>query len=1159
MTPNTHSFIPLFILAGACSSSPADLEAVGTQKQALDVPVMGLFDASADFDGDGKTDRVLWQPGSGLWSGVQSSAGALSRAWGAQSAGDIPVPADYDGDGKTDLAVWRRPTGQWFMIKSTTGKSLGPAFGSAALGDIPVPGDYDGDMKADLAVLRTSTNTWRLQQSTAGLKEVVFFDFAEGDIAVPRDYDGDGKTDVARFRAANGEWLIRFADGTERRKAWGTSGDIPVPGDYDGDRQADLAVFRPATNQWSVLPSSNIQPYGSAWGNAAAGDIPLAGADFDGDRKADLAVWNPTTAAWSIRTSDGQTIAATTPQGSIAAKHHAMLSLNTATGSAPPAKPKLPGFADLHLLMMAEEAFGGGWTHGKYDGLGATHDCDGGLPPSDHARVKQDLSGLLAACPSSAVLNAASGGLLGALFSVGGIGGSEEIATVEGTKGDTGLHLTRAKYGEGWPRWDTIAHHQAAAKDLKRAYLNGESVVVLNGYSYEWLCKLIPEQNRKRACDEMVDVKAQLSLVKTFAAQNADWVEIALSPADTRRIVGAKKLAVVLGIETTHIMGRDVNGANLVERLDELYNLGVRSMQLVHMQDNPFGGAAPQNPIFQIAQYTENCFVDPDDYGCGLTGGGLTLGFDVDQNCRNVRGLSALGKTLVREMIKRKMLINAAHLSERSVQDLFEIAKAEQYYPFYISHGHFREVMNEKLASYEKTTPASIIRLLRQTGGIFGLRTAHDETRTYSKSVVPNTCQGSSQSFAQAYEYGRKGLKVNIAFGSDFNGFIQQTRPRFGELGACSAGSRGEAQCQERDQRESGAPRLGTDFDEKGLAHVGLLPDLMQDLENQGLDLSNLESSSENFVRMWERTEEARSGAADTATDIDTTGIVVGPNARQREATYPQACALLGGLSYCDGALALGYECRTDAECSSHRCTAVACGTVPGTCVCDQDYDCPTGNWCDRNLPVTGRDNSCRPGKGDHDTCVRDSMCASGHCGGIIANGLGWCYTPNSKSYDEGCRANAECKSNRCGDLTQLCKCKTNGDCPSGKFCGDLLNDGQCIAKRSDHSACTSDSQCASDKCGGVGASSGWCYTPNSRNIGQGCRADAECTTNRCVDTKLICGCTSNAQCGSNAFCGSALNAGECVAKRSKGAACLHDYECSSNRCADVGHYCRNP
>ena len=46
------------------------------------------------------------------------------------------------------------------------------------------------------------------------------------------------------------------------------------------------------------------------------------------------------------------------------------------------------------------------------------------------------------------------------------------------------------------------------------------------------------------------------------------------------------------------------------------------------------------------------------------------------------------------------------------------------------------------------------------------------------------------------------------------------------------------------------------DFNQDGLAHVGLLPDFIKDLTNVGLteaDLDPLLNSAEAYIRMWEK------------------------------------------------------------------------------------------------------------------------------------------------------------------------------------------------------------------------------------------------------------------------------------------------------------------
>jgi hypothetical protein len=268
-----------------------------------------------DFDGDGKSDLVVWRGKQSQWEIAGSADGKsqvvqLGEAFDPVS--DVMACADYDGDGKYDLAFYRRAAGQWLIRSGKDGAALTEQWGIA--GDVPVSADYDGDGKADLAVWRESESTWYIKRSSDGQTQTELFG-ANGmlfrDVPVPADYDGDGKTDLAVFRQGirqGGHWYIKqSSDGQVIEKEWGLSRDVPVVADYDGDGKADIAVWRASDNNWYVLRSSDGQANATLWGIAKLGDVPMVG-DYDGDGKADFAVWRSGDSTWYIRGSRDEVV-----------------------------------------------------------------------------------------------------------------------------------------------------------------------------------------------------------------------------------------------------------------------------------------------------------------------------------------------------------------------------------------------------------------------------------------------------------------------------------------------------------------------------------------------------------------------------------------------------------------------------------------------------------------------------------------------------------------------------------------------------------------------------------------------------------------------------------------------------------------------------------
>ncbi len=259
-------------------------------------------DASADFDGDLKTDVSVFRASDSTWYIRNSGSGNFTaRAFGV--SGDIPVAEDYDGDRVSDIAVFRPSTGNWYYLRSSDNTFTVRSFGQN--GDVPVPADYDGDAKSDLMVYRPSDNSWYLLTTLAPEFTITPWG-TTGDVPAAADYDGDGKADIAVWRPSNGTWYIwQSSSGLFSGVQFGQNGDVPAPGDFDGDGRGDLALFRESSGQWFVKRSSDNTFYSRTWGTT--GDTPAVG-DYDGDGIDDIALFRNSSGQWFVIASSNSSI-----------------------------------------------------------------------------------------------------------------------------------------------------------------------------------------------------------------------------------------------------------------------------------------------------------------------------------------------------------------------------------------------------------------------------------------------------------------------------------------------------------------------------------------------------------------------------------------------------------------------------------------------------------------------------------------------------------------------------------------------------------------------------------------------------------------------------------------------------------------------------------
>jgi microsomal dipeptidase-like Zn-dependent dipeptidase len=389
---------------------------------------------------------------------------------------------------------------------------------------------------------------------------------------------------------------------------------------------------------------------------------------------------------------------------------------------------------------------------------------------------------------------------------------------------------------ETFPAWNNLAHQQVWQEDLKLAHQNGLSLMILSAVHSYVLCRILPESRKNfESCEDRDNITRQLKAAKDWIEREKNWVGLATTPQEAREIHKAGKLIIILAVETENIFDH----ANWEEEFKEYVSLGVSTLQIVHQFNNKLAGAAIHQRPLVFASYLRNWLRFSKFEGFDSYVDSYGTPFDSREIKKNKQGLTTFGETILKKMMEHGMTVDFAHMSEQTMKDVQSVLKNNQNYPYYFSHGHFRDVMFKKnYGSYEKSSSQKVLEELKEINGIFGLRTM--ETGTHKiVETLDNNCDGSSLSFAHAYQYGRN-LGVNIAFASDFNGFIPQSKPRFSlvDTNYCAPQK---------------LPKLGKLFDHTGLGNIAQLSSLMEDLEQTGIDFSNLKNSAENYIQVWER------------------------------------------------------------------------------------------------------------------------------------------------------------------------------------------------------------------------------------------------------------------------------------------------------------------
>jgi len=198
-----------------------------------------------DYDGDNKADLAVYrQSGFGqqtyfIYRGsLNNPNGNLTYVpWGTGSS--TIYPGDFDGDGKYDFCVRQPGTGRFALLRSSDGGVEWINWGLP--NDGLNPGDYDGDGKTDFCARRTNGTAveWYILERDGGGTGAAPIRWGRTGVPIQfpirsGDYDGDGLSDIGVYQIGDGQpgvfFIRRSSDGSTLAYQLGTSdaGDAPL-------------------------------------------------------------------------------------------------------------------------------------------------------------------------------------------------------------------------------------------------------------------------------------------------------------------------------------------------------------------------------------------------------------------------------------------------------------------------------------------------------------------------------------------------------------------------------------------------------------------------------------------------------------------------------------------------------------------------------------------------------------------------------------------------------------------------------------------------------------------------------------------------------------------------------------------------------------------
>ncbi len=452
-----------------------------------------------------------------------------------------------------------------------------------------------------------------------------------------------------------------------------------------------------------------------------------------------------------------------------------------------------------------------------------------------------------------------------------------DCSSIEGPQGSAAPVQNFLNFGQpvaphdtsGYPKlteWrrDNLTYEGTYYRWLERAWKTGLKLIVMPINENRVLCELMPPNQRRNSCQEMVTVDTGIKDIKEMqryvnaqaGGPGKGFFQIVRNPFQARKVINQGKMAVVLEIEISELF--DCRGSvpescsrEIVDQgLEEMYRAGVRSSLLLNKFDNPLTGvrfdggpigalinAGNKNSYgsFWDAETCQGRKHDNEIEGGAVTdpalaalvnqasGGGATPTYPPAPHC-NKRGLTQLGRHTVRRMIDLGMIINPDHMSQRGVDETISLAEARDYSGVISPHGWM--------------DPRNWPRIWRLGGMAFpsaGNAEGYvDAWRTYRPKDTPHY--------------------FGWGYGADLGGLAAQAAP--GPQGAPTTVSYPfksiDGATTVRQQRTGDRT---FDYPTEGVAHYGLYAEWFEEVRKTGGSpiKRDLLRGPEAYLQMWER------------------------------------------------------------------------------------------------------------------------------------------------------------------------------------------------------------------------------------------------------------------------------------------------------------------